>query len=242
MRRDILLSLAIGLGAVSYYVMSTNFKPHNIAPVIPLVEIDPAVFLKPRPLPTFNPPARRIQPPVELPPHEQIGFGFDTSRNIDDKDIDVYHELPLEGSGSTYANGNLYDIDEPVPKRVMERVRYIRMTFMGTHDSTNAITIGGLRFLFKGKHLNANIINPHTGEKVAFPWTDADQHTLLIGFSTATEVDKYEIMTSDEDPASDPNHWIIEGSMNGTVWEFIDEKEETLPIIRSIWIPYRLEL
>ena len=160
---------------------------------------------------------------------------------MDDKDIDTYLDLPLEGSGRTYANENFYDIDEPAATKVIERVRYIRMTFMKTRGDKERMILGGLKFLFKGKPLNTKIINPHTGEAVTFPWTDADQHTLLIGFSNATEVDKYEIMTSDEDPASDPVHWTIEGSMNGTFWEFIDEKEG-LPIIRNIWVPYRLEL
>jgi hypothetical protein len=30
--------------------------------------------------------------------------------------------------------------------------------------------------------------------------------------------------------------------MNGTFWEDIDEWNDELPVLRSVWVPYKLEI
>jgi hypothetical protein len=240
MRRDILFTAALTLGAISYYMFS--FKPAPPPIKINAVEIDPEVFKKKAPpKPVFTRRPRLIEYPMELPPYEKTGFGHDTSRNTDAKDLDDYLQLPLDSDGRTY-NDTLYDLDEPPVVRIPERVRYLRMKILETRSGGTSVSLGALRFFHKNVQIPAKIINPHTGEGVEFPWTDADQRTLLIGFSHAVELDKYDFLTSSDEIGHDPVHWTLEGSMNGTFWELIDEWDELLPTLRSVWIPFELEL
>lgn len=240
MRRDVLLTTALTLGAISYYMFS--FKPAPPPVNIRSVDIDPEVFKKkPPPNPFFPRRPRPIEYPMELPPYEKTGFGHDTSRNTDMKDLDDYLQLPLDGDGRNY-NDTLFDLDEPATTRIPERVRYLRIKFLGTRSGDETVSLGGLRFFHKGAQVGAKIVNPHTGESVEFPWTDADQRTLLIGFSHAVELDKYDFLTSIDETGRDPTHWTLEGSMNGTFWEDIDEWNDELPVLRSVWVPYKLEL
>jgi hypothetical protein len=185
-----------------------------------------------------------VEPPTPaiLPPHERIGFGHDTSRNIDTKELDDYLNLPLEGSGVTYTNEYKYkDIDETSEPELPNRYKYIRLRILKSRSNLREIHLGDIDFSYRGHQLKLNTINPHTGSSVNFPWIDNDQLTLLIQLESTSEINNYRLKTSTDDPKFDPVRWVLEGSMNGAFWEIIDdrnESDEEFPTIRDVWIPY----
>jgi len=235
--------------AVCYIIWKRNQQP----PV--KVIIDPGVAYSenikkraemPPPL-LIKPQIPILEPPVELPPHEKIGFGYDTSRNTDEHDLSSYLDLPLDGTGQTYANKDKYvDLDETTLKSPF-RVKYIKLTVLETRSKGSTVSIGDIAFLYKNRTIKDSklrIWNPYSGEYSYYtsPWTNIENHVVVFCFSRLVEVDKYEIKTSNLDSKDDPMVWTIEGSQNGSFWIPLDSQNKYLPNARNQWTLFKMKI
>lgn len=246
MKREVLLGIA-GVGILSLITLLSRRPP-------PPVVVDPPVSVQIDPLPKFyvaepkiiKPPVRLSGKPHILAPHEKRGFGSDTARNVDDYTADDYMNLPLIGTGKTYANESAYkDLEDETTMldTPIKRFKYIRLVVTGVRKG-HTVEIGGVRF-FHGRsmnyHTNLTTWNPHTGDRASYdsaPWSDNDQRTIVFCFKEAAEVNRYEIKTSSGSTDHDPIHWKLEGSVSGTYWIPLDDRTMSFPVQRDIWIMY----
>jgi hypothetical protein len=243
MRLNIPILTAGLLGTIIYLIMKTRKKhtPDYNADVIidleplPVDPIDSVQQVK-----TLNASATNYEKEDEAP-YDIRGFGIDSHRNTDSNELEDYLNLPLVGSGKTYNNMDLADIDiDTIAKRKLStKYKYIRLHVKETRDNTDNVSIGHVCFYdIYGEKIDSNHIhiwNPHTGEKTAYKgeWSDNDMKTIIFCFSKAIQISRYDIKTSYKSPANDPSLWTLEGSKNGSFWVPIHIADEDLPVLRG---------
>lgn len=180
--------------------------------------------------------------PDILAPHEQTGFGFDIKRNADNHELDDYHNLPLVGTGKTYDNSYMYDLEE-ISITPVCKYKYIRLTVVETRDTTENVHVGHIYF-YNGservKDMSVNTWNPHTGEKKLFTgaWSDNTTRSIVFCFANSINLKRYDILTSQRLKMYDPSIWKLEGSKNASYWVPIDTRYVDLPDKRGKWTTF----
>jgi hypothetical protein len=182
---------------------------------------------------------------VELPavPYNQIGFGIDSHRNTDTYGLDSYLNLPLVGTGKTYQNETLYDLEtEPAPN--LSLYKYLRFKVLESRSEGPTVEIGGITFLTKNyRHKDLILWDPNTGTTEPFngSWKDNESHCSIFCFKTAQPITSYEIKTSFSDPKYDPSYWILEGSNNASYWVSLDTMDTDLPLKRGTSVLFDIQ-
>jgi len=182
--------------------------------------------------------------PEILAPHEKTGFGFDIKRNADNHELDDYLNLPLVGTGKTYDNTYMSDLEE-ISITPVAKYKYIRLTVVETRDTTENVHVGHIYF-YNGservKDMSVNIWNPYTGEKKLFTgsWSDNTTRSIIFCFTNSINLTRYDILTSQRLKMYDPNIWTLEGSKNASYWVPIDTRYVNLPDKRGKWTTFTI--
>jgi hypothetical protein len=242
--RTVDLAFLVAGATIAYFAFYPKKKSY---PEL-IIDLKPAPSIIEKPAPISEPPSPIEffeMEPEDLAPHEQNGFGFDIKRNVDSHELDDYLNLPLVGTGKTYSNSHMSDLDElsitPVPK-----YKYIRLTVVETREHTENVHVGHIYF-YNGservKDINVNIWNPHTGEKKLYTgsWSDNTTRSIVFCFTTNINLTRYDIQTSSRLRMYDPNIWTLEGSKNASYWVPIDTRYVDLPDKRGKWSTFRIK-
>jgi hypothetical protein len=226
----------LGIAALISYTLLKKSKPIKkkvISPIIDLQEELPEnpVYISQN-IPSSQPSLRG-----HLNPYEVHGFGIDIKRNTDDYEMETYLDLPLVGSGKTYSNERLAEIDSENVANAPIVYKYFRFNVQETRDQTSRTSIGALEFYNGSEKVNQpiSIWDPHTGERDLYtgPWTNNQTKSLSLFFHSPCPITSYRIKTSNLNPADDPSIWSLEGSMNASYWIILDNKDMDLPINRG---------
>ena len=199
--------------------------PPLLSPIVPVKPAEPS-------------PTERDTLPV--PPYEQHGFGIDIRRNTDNNELDDYMNLPLTGSGKTYSNTLMAEIDADSLDESLSitKYKYVRLTVNETREFTNSVGIDDIAF-YNGNYRieHVKIWNPHTGytSKYDGPWEDSDTKSTVFIFREPVLITGYKIKTSRKDVSNDPASWMLEASKNASYWNLINEEDEDLPLDRGVF-------
>jgi len=237
------LVIVIGFGVLCTYVLFKKKKVNKDDIIIDLEDtsdVKPISSIEEEPLPTIEESVQMdLSDEEEPPPYDNLGFGLDSRRNIDNNELDDYMNLPLVGSSKTHTNYVLADIDPPkkMPPTLV-KYKYLRLTIKETRGKTNTTHIGHVHF-YRGKErvkdTNINIWNPYTGDRDIYkgPWDDSDTKCVVFYFIHPVAINRYDIKTSFKPPSNDPAIWTLEGSKNASYWVLLSSEEETLPMRRA---------
>jgi len=169
-------------------------------------------------------------------PYEIHGFGIDAKRNVDEYEIETYLDLPLVGSGKTYLNESLAEIDSNSKQSNPLVYKYYRLNVQETRSQTNTISIGAIEF-YNGneKITKISVWDPHNGERYPYngPWTSDQSKSLNLFFHDSTPITSYKIKTSIELYENDPSMWTLEGSINASYWVLLHSQDMELPVKRE---------
>ena len=265
MKQEFLVGGLVLAGSIAYYLLFKGSKRPVLAPKpLPPIVVDPSVLesrdirradlLAPLEDETWRNSvlmakeaaidAAKLSAPYELPE-----FGNDVERNTDPVGLDEFMNLPLVGDGVTWKTRDAYheaDADSEAPPKVL-RFRYLRFRVLETRGGGNMAALGGIKFYNGVDRIDdpaATLWNPFSGATGPYKWTDSwsddDQKQLIIKFSRAVAVNRYQTRTSTEDGSEDkdPVRWVIEGSQNGTYWLALDERTKrqvNVPLERGVW-------
>jgi len=247
---------ALIVGTVLWTLWHTKPRAKHIVPVVPRpVIIAPTVeeFSVERAVVVPRPPAAPAALSATHPlgptrPTDAPAFGLDAERN-EGQDLDTYMSLPLETDGITHTNRDmLADLEEAEEPAKEEAFPFYRFSVLETRDPfAHYVAIGGFK-LMNGMQVasiqGTKRWNPHTGETAAYggeAWMATEQRELILKFPQPVVINRYQIRTSDEAAAFDPVRWRLEGSRNGAYWLSLDERAETVPVERSVWMNYLIK-
>lgn len=183
---------------------------------------------------------------TELRPTDDPAFGLDAERNTGKEGLEAYMGLPLEGDGITHTNRDkLADLDVENPVAEAEAFSFYRFTVLETRDPfAHYVSVGGFK-LMTGMRVasiqGTKRWNPHTGETAEYggeAWMATEQRELILKFPQPVVINRYQFRTSDKLAAFDPVRWRLEGSRNGAYWLPLDERTETVPEERGLWVNY----
>lgn len=225
--------ILIGITAlISYMVFrKSKAKKQVISPIIDLEMEDSPVPLE---LPASKPSSHGLRSHVN--PYEIHGFGIDIRRNVDDYEMETYLDLPLVGSGKTYLNESLAEVNSNSNQSKPIVYKYYRFNVQETRDQTDTISIDAIEF-YNGseKAGKISVWDPHTGERSPYngPWTSSQSKSLNLFFHNPTPITSYRIKTSDESYENDPSIWTLEGSINASYWVLLDNQDLELPVKRE---------
>lgn len=225
------------IGMIAYVMFKIRKKPTNPQPVDVIIDLEPTQSNPPVPKEEVVPIIHNLLKDDDAP-YDKPGFGIDNHRNSDFHDLDDYLNLPLVGSGKTFNNSSLADIDIIPTPIVSHKYKYIRLSVKKTRYNVSNVSIGHIYFYSGSEKIdskNIYIWNPHSGEKTIYrgEWSDDNMKTIIFCFPKAIEITRYDIKTSYKSPAQDPSLWTLEGSKNCSYWLPIHNGDEDLPILRG---------
>jgi len=68
-------------------------------------------------------------------------------------------------------------------------------------------------------------------------WLDFTKSPLVVDYGSLVVATGYRFATANDAPERDPVSWILEGSINGTVWSLVDQRsDQAVPTTRKTWI------
>jgi hypothetical protein len=224
--------ILIGISALISYMVFRKSKPRKqvISPIIDL-EMEEYPLEE---VPVSKPFRHGLRSHIN--PYEIHGFGIDTKRNVDEYEMETYLDLPLVGSGKTYSNESLAEIDSNSKESKPIVYKYYRLNVQETRDQTNTISIGAIEFYNGNEKVGKiSIWDPHTGERSTYngPWTSSQSKSLSLFFHDPSPINSYRIKTSGELCKNDPSIWTLEGSMNASYWVLLDNQDIELPVKRE---------
>jgi hypothetical protein len=224
--------ILIGITALISYMVLRKSKPRKevISPIIDL-EMEDSPLEE-----VFAPKPSRNGLRSHINPYEIHGFGIDIKRNVDEYEMETYLDLPLVGSGKTYLNEDLAEVDSNSKQSKPIVYKYYRFNIQETRGQTNTISLGAIEF-YNGSEKVTKISNwdPHTGERSQYngPWTSDQTKTLNLFFHDPTPITSYRIKTSSGSYENDPCIWTLEGSINASYWVVLNSQDIELPVKRE---------
>lgn len=223
--------ILIGITALISYMVFRKSKPKKqvISPIIDLEMEDSPVEV-----PASKPFRHGLRSHVN--PYEIHGFGIDVKRNVDDYEMETYLDLPLVGSGKTYSNTNLAEVDSDPAQNKPIVYKYYRFNVQETRGLSDTISIGAIEFYNGSEKVGKiSVWDPHTGERSPYnePWSSKQSKSLNLFFHDPSPITSYKIKTSDESYENDPSIWTLEGSINASYWVLLDNQDIDLPVKRE---------
>ena len=249
MNRELATAAALIGGTVLWTLWHTRSRTLPLAPVAPRpVFIAPEVAHEPIGRNWIAPAVAAVvaAKTVTPQPQDDPAFGLDSQRNADTIGVDDYMALPLEGPGLKHENRDKYEDLGATGTTEPEAFPFYRLKITETRDPfAHYAAIGGLKFLNGTKVVEPQGMmrwNPHTGETAPFSgteeWRETNQRELIVKFPRPIVATRYQIRTSAEGTSFDPVRWTLEGSRNGAYWLALDNREEALPLERTMWANY----
>jgi hypothetical protein len=169
-------------------------------------------------------------------PYEIHGFGIDAKRNVDDYEMETYLDLPLIGSGKTYLNTDLAEVNSESGQNKPIVYKYYRFNVQETRGLSDTISIGAIEFYNGSEKVGKiSVWDPHNGERSQYngPWTNSQTKSLNLFFHDPCPINSYRIKTSGGLYENDPSIWTLEGSMNASYWVLLDNQDIELPMKRE---------
>jgi len=253
MRRDVVIGSLTALG-LSFYIFQNylkskdTYRRFDISPIVYKPNISPIDTKKSVTGNVFGGGGSPVKTYKAA-----YSVEYEPSKFQDKYSLETFMELPLDTDGKSHETQTSFkDLEEEPSLEEPVFVKYLRFHCTEIRDPSSPIVrIGGFKFLQGNAAASTKpvqIWNPHSGKTATYggeEWSDNDQHLVVFCFADPVIVTRYELVSSKEPPSSDPIHWKIEGSMNGTFWSIMDDRlisETAFPVERGKAMKYNMNI